>query len=59
VATPNNAKFWSTASIREIIAEDVYKPHTFDEMQQLVTPQVAAQLDPEKRYDIWWYNRRR
>jgi site-specific DNA recombinase len=38
VPTPWRAKFWSTASIREIITEDVYKPHTYDEVKQLVAP---------------------
>ena len=59
VATPGEAKFWSTASIRQIITDDVYKPHSYVEVKKLVTPQVAAQLDPQKRYGIWWYNRRR
>jgi site-specific DNA recombinase len=53
ILTPRGAKFWSTASIREIITEDVYRPHTYDEVKELVAPQVAAHLDPEKRYGIW------
>jgi site-specific DNA recombinase len=59
VTTPRGAKYWSTVSIREIITEDVYKPHTYDEVKQLVAPQVVARLDPVKLYGIWWYNRRR
>jgi site-specific DNA recombinase len=59
VPTPGGARFWSKTSIRETIKEDVYKPHTYDEVSALVAPEVAARLDPEKRYGIWWYNRRR
>jgi hypothetical protein len=25
----------------------------------LVTPEVAALLDPNKQYGIWWFNRQR
>ena len=41
------------------ITDDVYKPHTFEEVKELVSPEVAARLDPDKRYGVWWYNRQR
>jgi site-specific DNA recombinase len=59
VPTPGGARFWSNTSVRETITEDVYKPHTYDEVRALVSPEVAARLDLEKCYGIWWYNRRR
>jgi hypothetical protein len=37
----------------------VYRPHTYEEIKALVSPEVALQLDPKKRYGIWWFNRRR
>jgi hypothetical protein len=37
----------------------VYRPHSFEEVRQVVTPEVAARLDPALRYGIWWFNRRR
>ncbi len=47
-----------TSTIRNcIIADDVYKPHTYDKIKELVAPEVAARLDPDERYGIWWYNR--
>jgi len=58
VPTSSGTRFWSTATIREIVGDDVYKPHTFDEIKGLVTPEVAARLDPEKSYGVWWFNRR-
>ena len=42
--------------IREIVLNDVYKPHTFEEIGELVSPEVAERLGPQKRYDVWWFN---
>jgi len=50
---------WNKTQVRRIILGDVYKPHTFEEIRGLVTPEVAARLNPEKNYGIWWFNRRR
>ena len=52
-------KHWSNYFIRTRILDDVYKPHTYQEVEPRVTPEVAARLDPERLYGIWWYNRRR
>jgi site-specific DNA recombinase len=49
---------WGTTVIREnIIGDDVYKPHTYEEIKALVAPEVADCLDPSKAYGVWWYNR--
>src|SRR5215210_597592 len=49
---------WVTSTIRNcIIGDDVYKPHTYDEIKALVAPEVAARLDPDENYGVWWYNR--
>ena len=50
---------WNKTQVRRIILGDVYKPHTFEEIRELVTPEVAARLNPEKNYGVWWFNRRR
>jgi site-specific DNA recombinase len=59
VATPKGARYWNVSFIRNVVADDVYRAHSFDEVAQLVTPEVAARLDPEKLHGIWWYNRER
>jgi hypothetical protein len=59
VPTAKGASYWNNTSIRDIILDDVYKPHSYTELEALVTPEVAARLDPEERYGIWWFNRRR
>src|ERR687890_226452 len=64
VPTPGGARFWHAKCIRNYLSEDVYKPHTRDEITAMVdagqmSASVAAELDPNKTYGIWWFNRRR
>jgi site-specific DNA recombinase len=59
IPSPTGKRGWSRTLIRNIINDDVYKPHSFDEIEKLLAPEVAARLDPSKKYGIWWYNRRR
>jgi site-specific DNA recombinase len=59
VSPPNGGRWWSTQTIRDIVLDDCYKPHTFEEMKQLVSPEVATRLDPQKCYGVSWYNRRK
>jgi site-specific DNA recombinase len=59
VPTPRGAKFWDRAFSRHCVFDDVYRPHSFDEVEAVVSPQVAARLDPSKEYGLWWFNRRR
>jgi site-specific DNA recombinase len=57
--TPGGGKHWDRAFFRIAILDDVYRPHTYQEIEKLVSPEVAAGLDREKLYGIWWYNRLR
>src|SRR3954453_22573226 len=50
---------WSRTMIRNIVKDDAYKPHSYSEMTELLSPEVAARLDPGKCYGVWWFNRRR
>jgi site-specific DNA recombinase len=59
ISPPKGGRWWSKQFIRSRVLDDVYKPHTFEEVRELVSPEVAASLDPEKLYGIWWYNVRR
>jgi hypothetical protein len=45
--------------LRRLIANDVYRPHTFQKIACLVTLEVAARLNPNERYRIQWLNRRK
>jgi site-specific DNA recombinase len=59
IRPPKGGQYWSKQFIRSRILDDVYKPHTYDELKQLVSPEVAARLDPNKCYGVWWFNVRR
>jgi site-specific DNA recombinase len=59
VRPPSGGRFWSPKYVREAIRDDVYRSHTYEEVAELVSPDVAARLDPNKRYGIWYFNRRR
>lgn len=57
---PEFGRDWCRQTIRDVVARDVYKAHAHDEIAALVeqgfmSPDVAARLDPEKLYSIWWY----
>src|SRR3712207_4812269 len=59
IRSPLGGRFWTPKAIRDRINDDVYRPHTYEETKVLVSPEVASRLDPDKRYGIWWFNRRR
>src|SRR5919202_1509774 len=59
VPTPKGSRYWGNTFIQRVITDDVYKPHTFEEVGTLVSPEVASTLDPAKCYGVWWFNRRR
>jgi site-specific DNA recombinase len=55
--TPKRAKHWNRSFLRACIRDDVYRPHTFEEVKEKVVPHVAARLDPNRSYGLWWFNR--
>jgi site-specific DNA recombinase len=55
----NKSRMWNETQLRRIVANDAYRPHSFEEVEPLVAPEVAANLDPEKSYGIWWWGRER
>ena len=59
VASPSGDVPWSYPTLRMIVLDDVYRPHSYDEIAQLVSPEVVSRLDPEAPYGFWWFNRRR
>jgi site-specific DNA recombinase len=53
VPTATGKQRWSASMIRDIISNDVYRPHSFEEVEPLVSPEVAALLDPQQSYGLW------
>jgi hypothetical protein len=64
ITPPKGGRYWNKKTLQEMILDDVYKPHTPAEIgglvnEGLMSREVAAGLDPELCYGVWWYNRRR
>jgi len=59
IPTPYGKRSWSHAYIRKIVKNDVYRPHTYSEIKELVSAEVVARLDEERLYGIWWWGRER
>jgi site-specific DNA recombinase len=59
IPSPTGMAMWPHRILKvQMVLNDLYKPHTYDEIAPLLSPEVAAKLDPKKPYGIWWYNRR-
>jgi site-specific DNA recombinase len=59
VPAPRGGKTWSTRTLRAMVLNDCYLPHTTEELSSLISPEVVDKLDPEKLYGILWYGKRR
>src|SRR5215204_4678217 len=59
IPSPSGKKLWHQGYLRTMILDDIYRPHTFEEVRQLVSPAVAATLDPDRCYGVCYYDRRR
>lgn len=59
VPTPYGGRWWSAKTLRDIILDDCYKPHTVEEIRELVDQNVVAALNLKKCYGISWYGRHR
>jgi site-specific DNA recombinase len=53
VPTATGKPRWSVSTLRDIISNDVYRPHSFEEVESLISPEVAAPLDPQQCYGLW------
>jgi len=62
-STNNRSGRWGMTFVRDhIIKDDLYKPHTFEELRQLVdegvlSSEVLARLDSETTYGVAWFNK--
>jgi len=61
IKTPNGNTSWSRLTLRKMILSDIYKPHTYSDLEELsrrgfLTKRVLGSLDPNEVYGVWWYN---
>ncbi len=59
IPAPSGGRCWSRQYLRTRISDDVYLPHTFEEVSALVSPEVASSLDTSLNYGVWWYGKNR
>ncbi len=59
VPAPKGGQAWYRQVIRRLVDCDVYRPHSYEEIADLVTPEALAKLDSGKEYGIQWYNRQK
>jgi site-specific DNA recombinase len=59
VPTASGARAWSAQAVRANLLDDAYKPHTYQEIGELVSADVLRSLDPKRLYGVWWFNRRK
>lgn len=62
IPSPAGKTVWAQPTVKDILLDDAYRPLDHRQLQSLVEEgnlkaDVLAQLDPEKRYGIWWFNR--
>ncbi len=57
IPTPAGGKRWDRTFFRLALLDDVYRPHTHDEVAERVAPEVAARLNRDGLYGLWTYNR--
>jgi site-specific DNA recombinase len=57
VPSPTGKRMWQRQVLKRMVENDIYLPHTYDEVREVVRPEVAARLDPELGYGLWWYGR--
>lgn len=59
IPSPTGKPWWPHRILKhQLILNDLYRPHTNEEIRELVSAEVAAKLDPSRSYGVWWYNRR-
>jgi len=59
VLNPRGGASWSRTTIRDIVLDDAYLPRSYEEVASMVTPEVAAGMNPERVYGIHWHGRKR
>ena len=62
IPSPTGKRVWNNYSICMMILDDLYRPHTPQEIQGLVeegllAAGVAGKLDASRSYGIWWSNK--
>jgi len=58
IRSPRGQERWNRPTLRHLILNDLYRPHTLEEVTGLVAPEVAATLDPDRLYGLAYYGKK-
>ncbi len=58
VPSPRGCENWDRRGIKKLVMSDLYKPHTYKEIAELVSDDVASRLEADKPYGIRWANQK-
>ena len=59
VLTPTGKSDWARQVMRSYLLSDLYKPHPYKEIRELVSSEVAARPNPAQRYGVRRWGRSR
>jgi site-specific DNA recombinase len=57
IPSPRGSRSWHRSTIKHILMNDIYRPHTYEETAALLSPEAALALQPGQEYGIRWWNR--
>ncbi|MDP9457485.1 MAG: recombinase family protein [Actinomycetota bacterium] len=57
IQAPKGGKVWDIMVIKRLVLNELYKPHSYDEMSALLGPEALARLTPGNEYGVRWHNR--
>jgi hypothetical protein len=55
VPSPMGKAQWDLQCIRKMLRRDLYRPHTYEEMREIIGPDVLAGLAPGDEYGVYWF----
>jgi site-specific DNA recombinase len=58
VRSPRGQERWNRPTLRHLILNDLYRPHTFEEVAGLVAPEVTTTLDLDGLYGLAYYGKK-
>ena len=57
IPSPKGCPTWQRKFIKQLVMNDIYRPHTYEETAALLSPEAALALQPGQEYGIRWWNR--
>jgi site-specific DNA recombinase len=59
IPAPGGGIVWRESTIRDMVLNDAYRPHAFEELAPLLTEEAMKRLHPEGEYGVVWYPRKK